>query len=454
MSITDNINPSLEILDEALYDNTVESLVYTDYAPQSQANLDNRGTTIKIEINAGDSYVNTSKSYLVISGQLVQNNNNPFDANAQIALVNNAMMYLFSEIEYRVGNTQVETIRNPGQLTSMLGYLSQPDDYNTCSGLKSCWSKDTTIHANSNEFSPSVAAPAANYTPAKNPEYNQGFATRRALLMAANPHGTFQFIIPFDHIFGFGAYNKYIYGAKHALALTRKSSDNLAIHRANGVPDGKINLTNITWRVPQAQIEPSTLTKLRDVIVSKRALQVAYPARTCESATITQTRSYSWQVNVTAGVEKPRWVIVGFQTAKDLTQEQNPAVFDHLNLTNAYVTLGGAKYPLYDLTNNFARHEYSILYEMFDNFKKEYHGVNSLVGGTQVNFASFKSLFPIIVFDVRHQSEKLKTGVVDMRINFSFGEVVPANTNAYAIIISDREYKLKSDGKNATMVAS
>ena len=47
---------------------------------------------------------------------------------------------------------------------------------------------------------------------------------------------------------------------------------------------------------------------------------------------------------------------------------------------------------------------------MFNNFKEEYYGFNSLVGGTQVNFAAFKSLFPIIVFDVRKQKERLKTG--------------------------------------------
>ena len=37
---------------------------------------------------------------------------------------------------------------------------------------------------------------------------------------------------------------------------------------------------------------------------------------------------------------------------------------------------------------------------MFDDFKKDYYGIDSLVGGTQVNFPAFKTLFPILVFDV------------------------------------------------------
>ena len=91
---------------------------------------------------------------------------------------------------------------------------------------------------------------------------------------------------------------------------------------------------------------------------------------------------------------------------------------------------------------------------MFDNFKKDYCGFNSLVGGTQVNYPAFKSLFPIIVFYVRHQGERLKSGIVDMQLKFTFSVDVPANTTAYALIISDRLYKLKSDGKNLVMISN
>ena len=68
---------------------------------------------------------------------------------------------------------------------------------------------------------------------------------------------------------------------------------------------------------------------------------------------------------------------------------------------------------------------------MFDSFKKEYYGIDSLVGRTQVNFPAFKTLFPILVFDVRKQNEKLKTGVTDIQVKLFFNANVPANTNAY-----------------------
>lgn len=446
---------ALNILEEPIYDNNIESFHYYDYAPQSQHNLDTYGSAIVIDIHANDTYVQPSKSYLIIKGQLVKSDNSPYDANDQIALVNNGMMYLFSDIRYNIGGNDMEAISNPGQTTSMIGYLSQPDDYSTSAGLKTCWWKDTTNDADSVEFTRSQLAPAAGYTPTKSPTYNQGFAARRAFLMSSNPRGSFSFVIPFEHMFGFSEYDKVIYGVKHTLTLTRNMSDNPCIHRAHGVADGKIKLTNITWKVPHIQVETSKLIDLRNIILEKRSIPVIFRARNSESFLVPEgSTQFQWRLSVKSGIEKPRWIIVGFQTNRNQTQEQNPAVFDHVNLSKACVTLNSQKYPLHDMTIDFGRNDYSVLYEMFDNFKKEYYGFNSLVGGTQVNYSSFKTLFPIIVFDVRHQSERLKSGVVDMMLRFDFGEGIPQHTIAHATIISDREYKFTSDGKNLTMITS
>lgn len=452
-------NHCFNILDQVEYDNSIESKQYVNYTPQSQFNLNDLGTPITIEINTGDKYILPSESYLYIRGQLVKANGNPYDNADEVALVNNAVMFLFSHIQYSIGNKFVETINHPGQVTSILSYLSQPDDYNTGSGLNMCWSKDTTIHPSSRKYneSPVTAADAAiaagRFTPRENENYNQGFAIRKSQLMDSDPRGSFSFVIPLSHIFGFGDYNKVMYNLNHVLTLTRATSDNLAIFHAAGVDNGKVVLSNITWKVPK--IEPETIKKmqLRSIIESKQSIPIAFTARTCESIVIPQNQEFSWRINA-SGVEKPRWIIVSFQTDKNNSQVQNPAVFDHLNLTNAYVSISGIKYPMIDFNSDFNKNDYSILYEMFDKFKREFYGFNSLVGGTQVNPSAFKKLFPIIVFDVRHQSETLKSDKVNVDLNFRFSVNVPANTTAYAITLSDRMYKLNSDGKNLIMVSS
>ena len=50
---------------------------------------------------------------------------------------------------------------------------------------------------------------------------------------------------------------------------------------------------------------------------------------------------------------------------------------------------------------------------MFDDFKNDFYGYE-FVEGSQVNFPSFKSSFPILVFDLTKQSDVTKTDAIDM----------------------------------------
>ena len=57
-------------------------------------------------------------------------------------------------------------------------------------------------------------------------------------------------------------------------------------------------------------------------------------------------------------LEKPRFIIVGFQTAKDGDQTKNPSSFDHVNLKNAYVTLNSDRYSAVDYNLSFANQKF------------------------------------------------------------------------------------------------
>ncbi len=455
----------LDIKDPVRYDESISEINYFEYTPQTQANNNSPSHQIKIEINAQDTYTLPSRSYISITGQIRRaDNNNPYTADREITLINNAMMYLFSSVKYELGSTMIESINFPGQITSMLGYLTYPDDFSTSAGLKCCWSKDTTNNADSKKFinSPRVANVAAGiavpeiaedfFTPRENPNYNQGFAVRKAHLFNSDPLGCFTFHIPLDHIFGLAEYKRVVYGSKHTLTLTR-SSDTEALFRSDTPTNGKVHINDIVWNMPQVQMAPEYLSSMRSIMEQKESIPLYFRARTSEQTTLTQTRKQTWRLSVTGGVEKPRWIIIGFQTARNSTQQQNPACFDHLDLTNAYVTLNSVRFPMIDLNTNFTKNDYMKLYDGFDAFKQDYHGISSLVGGTQVNVSAYKSLFPIIVFDVRKQNEQIKSGVVDIQVRLEFGTVVPAQTIAYSVIISDRVFKLSSDGKNMNVMS-
>ena len=55
------------------------------------------------------------------------------------------------------------------------------------------------------------------------------------------------------------------------------------------------------------------------------------------------------------------------------------------------------------------------------------------------------------MFDVSKQSERLAEGVVDLTVKMEFSENVP-DTQAYALIISDRMLKFKSDGSKMSVL--
>ena len=152
-------------------------------------------------------------------------------------------------------------------------------------------------------------------------------------------------------------------------------------------------------------------------------------------------------INRAAGIDKPRWIIVGFQTNKNRTQEQNPAVFDHINFTNAFVELNDEKYPADETTINFATNDYVDFCDMADEFKRGHYDINNLTSGTQIDMINYRKLFPLIVFDVRHQSELLRSNVMCMKLNFKFSANVPENTVMHVAIISDRVLILTSDGQ-------
>ena len=56
--------------------------------------------------------------------------------------------------------------------------------------------------------------------------------------------------------------------------------------------------------------------------------------------------------------------------------------------------------------------------------------IDNLLAGSQVNPAAYKALYPIHVFDVSKQSERLTEGVVDVTVKMKFSVNAPADTQA------------------------
>ena len=97
------------------------------------------------------------------------------------------------------------------------------------------------------------------------------------------------------------------------------------------------------------------------------------------------------------------------------------------------------------MTTDFTKEQYAGVYKSFYDFASRYYGIDNLMAGSEVNPPAFKSLYPIHIFDVSKQSERSTEGVVDLTVRMEFSANVPANTQAHALVISDRLLKFKSD---------
>ena len=77
---------------------------------------------------------------------------------------------------------------------------------------------------------------------------------------------------------------------------------------------------------------------------------------------VPESTRFTWRLSLKTAPGKPRFIIVGFQTAKDGDQTKNPSTFDHVNLRNAYVMLYSDRYPAVDYNLSFANQKLSRMY--------------------------------------------------------------------------------------------
>ena len=164
---------------------------------------------------------------------------------------------------------------------------------------------------------------------------NTGFKIRQNYIITqSEDKGTFLFCILLKHIFGFcDDYDKVLYGFKHTLTLNR-TSDSDANFRTQATAAGKVNLSKLSLFM--AHVTPSVMASnnLYKIIESKVDVPFSFRSRQCDTIAVPVSNTFSWRLSARSANERPRYVIVGFQTNKDGSQELNPSIFDHCDLKN------------------------------------------------------------------------------------------------------------------------
>ncbi len=420
------------IKDKIDEDKSIESFQYHKYEPETGIDLNQQGE-MYIYINHPSKYYYAAKAYLTIEGQLQKADGSVYGVVDVVTLQHNVIPYLFSNISFSLGGKQIENLNHPGQASTLFGMLTLPDDFSRAGGMNMCWYKDSSATASLTE--------------------NTGFKVRHDVLFSSDPKGTFSFSLSLSELLGFcNDFTKILYGFDMQLVLNRQS-DNDAIFRNAAAGAGKINLTKCALYMPI--VKPSDMERLAlaKIIENKDVLDVGYRMRECSTITVEQDSHFTWKLSNKSSPERPRWLILAFQTNKRNNQLTNASVFDHINLTNAYVLLNDVRFPAIDYHINMDKMQFSRMFKEVCEFRENFYGMDKLISNGGINFSDYKTLYPIYIFDVSKQPDVLKYGTTNIVIECQFSENVPANTRAYCLCISDRELKFKADGTQMSIVS-
>ena len=389
---------TLNIFNDLQFDTSITKHEYHVYQPTTHnyKNCDE----IRILIQHQDILTVPSESFLRI------HYTSKFPAKSAYQRANNGVAFLFEEIRYELNGVEIERAKDVGMSSLMKGLISL--------------SKSDV----------QVLEPAGWYDTLR-PEQVSATEDKIESRVAQ---------IPLSLLLGFAEdYKKFITHIKQELILIRSRTDK---DYAKSSDDFTIDINKIEWFVPRIEVSDEFKLQLYEKI--KRDPSIFIPFRRMELhelPSLRQTDHDTWNVKTSSALERPRYVILAFQTnRRDLTL-QHADRFDHCNLRNVKVYLNSECYPYTHLNLNIENNDYALLYYMYTQFQVGYYN-KSPRGDPLLTFEKFKENM-IFVFDVSKQNEAIKSESIDLKIELEGKEVFKAGTRAYCLIIGDCiiEYK-------------
>lgn len=383
------MNEILNVKEAVNYDNSIVKFEYHSYSPFINSFKNN--DEIRIAIQYQDIYVLPSESFIYIEGKLqcipIRPDNMKF--------TNNPIAFLFEEIRYEINGVEIDRNKNVG-LTSTIKNKLSLNEWESKMLLNSGWSL-TNINVSSD--------------------------------------GEFNFCIPLKYLLGFAEdYKKIIINAKHELVLIRSRTDLNAIYAKDC--EATVNILKLQWHMPHVTAADKEKLSLLKITENNQPIAMAFRSWDLyEYPALPQSTRHTWAVKTVNQLEKPRFVILALQTDRKDAKEKDASKFDHCNLTDLKVYLNAEKYPYNDLNVKYNTNQYALLYEMYCKFQQSYYNRRS---EPLLSREQFKNLAPLVVIDCSQQNEYLKSGPVDIRIEFQTSENIPEKTTAYCLLLHDR----------------
>ena len=230
-----------------------------------------------------------------------------------------------------------------------------------------------------------------------------------------NEDGYFDVTIPLSMILGFAEhYRNIIVNAKHGLILTRSRTDfNVIMQNVQENPaEFKILLNKVEWEVPYLFDADRHILQVFKFIEIDPLITLSFRTwEIYEYSLIPATQKHVWTVKTSTQIEKPRYIILAFETNRKDQRKQYADRFGHCIITNVKLSLNSQYYPYSNLNLNFDQNKFSLLYEMYANFQFSYYGKEP---EPLLKKENFKKYAPLIVIDCSIQNEFLEQASVDV----------------------------------------
>lgn len=384
----------LNVRENITFDDSIHRIENHVYKPYGQS-VFGYNDSVSIVIQNENSYLLPSESRIFIEGKLT---NSEKKKPTDIDLNKNCMLFLFSELQYRINNEVIDHVRNPGITTLLKGIASfTPDHSNTL--------------------------------------LNAGWGSTENLKNLVDDKGHFNFCVPLKLIFGFCEdYKKIILNARHELVLIRNRNDVSSLISNKPGTEAQIVLEKIWWEMPHVHVSDKMQIPLWNILKNDMSLRLAFRHWDLVESVAPEINFWSWQIKFTTSLETARYVILGFQIDRN-KYEKDSSSFDLIDITNLKVYLNSTRFPEEKFLCDFETKTLAQAYDLYSRFQTSYYMHHGLSKPLLSPIEFHKN--PIFVIDCSHQNESLKSSIIDMKIEIETKKPFKSNTLAYCLVIHD-----------------
>ncbi|EFA11813.1 hypothetical protein TcasGA2_TC008592 [Tribolium castaneum] len=397
----------LQVYSSPEIDDSISKEEEHTYSPQVRS-FDNNDE-IEIIINQRDIWISLFESFIQVDGEFIPDPV-PETGGGNVTLTNNAAAYLFENVSYELNNVELDSVREVGTVSTIKTFL--------------CYGKDEVR-----------ALTLAGW----NDQESQQLKTFN------ETDNTFSFRIPLSYLLNLPFdYHRIVSGHQKLRLIRSRNDANCFI--STGTRKATLKINNIELKAKH--VYPNDEIKLTILEGINKDRVISLPFRKWEIhelPSVRQTNNDIWRVKTSTQLERPRFIIVCFQTNRKNNPKSDVTLFDHCDVRSVRLWLNSNVYPYETWKLQFAKNKYLEAYQAYVDFYKEFNGKDR--AEPILSYTDYTKR-PIFVLDCSKQNEAIRSSTIDISLEFESDNNFPADTRAYCIIIHDRIMQLLSVNRN------